>query len=153
MQLKEKCEYFGKEGFERLYSPFSWSKKVLVHELGGSTTILRSMTPVNRRDIDLSQFIARPLVFVPTETLASIATRDERTLFEDLPIFDYLSNFLFTTKGSFKYFRADTDVRLAKSGDYFLVLGENSEKLFAYLKNCGAKLTKTTPDELREKTK
>jgi hypothetical protein len=153
MQLKEKREYFGKEGFERLYSSFSWSKKVLIHELGGSTAILRSMTPVNRRDIDLSQFIARPLVFVPTETLASIATRDERTLFEDLPIFDYLSNFLFTTKGSFKYFRADTDVRLAKSGDYFLVLGENSEKLFTYLKNCGTNLTKITPDELREKTK
>ena len=153
MQLKEKHEYFGKQGFDRLYSSFSWSKKVFVHELGGNTTILRSMTPVNRRDIDLTQFIARPLVFVPTETLASVATKEERTLFEDLPIFDYLSNFLFTTKGSFKYFRADSDVRLAKSGDFFLVLGENSEKLFTYLKNCGTNLTRITPQELREKTK
>jgi len=151
--LKERHEYFGRQGFERLYSAFPWSRKVLVHELGGNTAILRFMTPVNRREIDLTQFIARPLVFVPTESLAGVATKEERTLFEDLPIFDDLSNFLFATKGSFKYFRADTDVRLGKSGDYFLVLGENSEKLYQYLKNCGTSLTKITPDELREKTK
>ena len=62
-------------------------------------------------------------------------------------------DFLFTTKGSFKYFRADSDVRLAKSGDYFLVLGENGEKLFTYLKNCGTNLKRIAPQDLREKTK
>ena len=153
MAMKEKHEYFGKQGFDRLYSVYPWSKKVFVHELGGNTAILRFMTPINRREIDLTQFIARPLVFVPTESLAGVATKEERSLFEDLPIFDDLSNFLSTTKGSFKYFRADTDVRLGKSGDYFLVLGENSEKLYQYLRNCGTSLTKITPDELREKTK
>ena len=74
-------------------------------------------------------------------------------LIEDLPIFDDLSNFLFNTRGSFKYFRPDSDVRIGKSGDYFLVLGENSERLFQYLKNCGTNLTKITPDNLREKNK
>ncbi len=152
MELKEKHEDFRREGLDRVYSVFSWSKKVFVHELGGSTAILKFMTPINRREIELTQFIARPLVFVPTETLAGIATKEERTLFEDLPVFDDLSNFLFVTRGSFKYFRPDTDVRIGKSGDYFLVLGGNSEKLFQYLKNCGTDLAKITPDELREKT-
>ena len=73
-------------------------------------------------------------------------------MFEDLPVFDDLSNFLFITKDSFKYFRPDSDVRIGKSGDYFLILGKNSEKLFQYLKNCGTNLTKITPNELREKT-
>lgn len=153
MELKQKHEDFRKEGLDRIYSVFSWAKKVFSHELGGSTAILKFMTPINRRYIDLTHFIARPLVFVPTETLAGIATKEERTLFEDLPVFDELSNFLFMTKGSFKYFRPDSDVKMGKAGDYFLVLGENSEKLFQYLKNCGTNLTKLTPIELREKTK
>ena len=150
MQLKEKNEDFRKEGLERIHSVFSWSKKVFVHELGGNTTILRFMTPFNRRPIDLTPFIARPIVFVPTESLAGVPVKEERDLFEDLPVFDDLSNFLFKTKGSFKYFRADADIRLCKDGDYFLVTGENSEKIYAYLKKCGAPLTKISPEELRE---
>ena len=151
MQLKQKHEDFRKEGLDRVYSAFSWLKKVFVHELGGSTAILKFMTPFNRRDIDLTPFIARPLVFVPTEILAGVATKEERTLFEDLPVFGNLSNFLFSVKGTFKYFRPDSDIKICKAGDYFLVLGENTDKLFQYLKNCGAPLTKVTPDELREK--
>jgi hypothetical protein len=52
---------------------------------------------------------------------------------------------------SYFLFLCNTDVRLAKSGDYFLVLGENDEKLFAYLKNYGTNLAKITPDEKKTK--
>jgi hypothetical protein len=152
-QLKERNEDFWREGLERIHSVFSWSKKVLVHELGGSTAILKFITPTNRRLIDLTSYIARPLVFVPTESLAGVPTNEERDLFEDLPVFDDLSNFLFLTQGSFKYFRPSADVRIGKEGDYFLVLGPNGESLYEYLRNCGTKLTKITADELREKSK
>jgi hypothetical protein len=111
------------------------------------------MTPINRRDIDLTPFIARPLVFVPTEALVGVQAKEERALFEDLPVFDDLANFLFVTKGSFKYFKPDTDIRLGKDGDYFLILGGNSAKLYEYLQNCGTSLSALTPDQLREKTK
>jgi len=152
-QLKERNEDFWREGLERIHSVFSWSKKVLVHELGGSTAILKFITPTNRRLIDLTSYIARPLVFVPTESLAGVPTNEERDLFEDLPVFDDLSNFLFLTQGSFKYFRPSADVRIGKEGDYFLVLGPNGESLYEYLRNCGTKLTKITADELGEKSK
>jgi hypothetical protein len=151
MELKKKHEDFRKEGLERVFSIFPWAKKVFIHELGGNTAILRLMTPVNRRPIELTPFIARPLIFVPTENLSGIQIKEERELFEALPVFDDLSNFLFLTKGSFKYFRADADLRIGKDGDYFLVLGENSDKLYAYLKNCGTNLSKITPEQLREK--
>jgi len=153
MELKKKNEDFRREGLERIHSVFSWSKKVLVHELGGSTAILKFMTPINRRPIDLTSYIARPLVFVPTESLAGVPINEERDLFEDLPVFDDLANFLFLTQGSFKYFRPGADVRMGKEGDYFLVLGPNSEDLYEYLRNCGTKLSKITPDELIEKAK
>jgi len=151
-QLKAKNEDFWKDGLERIHSAFSWSNKVTVNELGGSTAILKFMTPINRRLIDLTSYIARPLVFVPTENLAGIPTKEERDLFEDLPVFDDLSNFLFLTQGSFKYFRPSSDVRIGREGDYFLVIGQNSERLYEYLKKCGTNLIKITPEELREKT-
>jgi hypothetical protein len=150
-ELKKKNEDFWREGLQRIHSVFPWAQKVFVHELGGSTSILKFMTPVNRRPIDLTSYIARPLVFVPTESLAGIPTNEERDLFEDLPVFDDLANFLFLTQGSFKYFRPGADVRMGKEGDYCLVLGPNSESLYQYLKNCGTKLSRITPDELREK--
>jgi hypothetical protein len=152
MQLKQKNEGFRLEGLQRIYAAFTWSKKVQIHEMGGNTAILKSVTPYNRRNIDLTPYIARPLVFVPTETLAGIAQKEERDLFEDLPVYEDLANFLFAVKGTFKYFRPDSDIKLCKTGDYFLVLGENTERLFKYLKNCGAPLKKITPEELIKKT-
>ena len=120
MELKAKHEDFRSDGLARIHSPFSWSKKVSVHELGGSTAILKTMTPISRRPIDLTNFLSRPLVFIPVESLAGMQIKEERDMFEELPIFDDLSNFLFQTKGSFKYFRPDSDVKIIKNGDYFL---------------------------------
>lgn len=151
-EVKRKNEDFNREGLGRIHSDFSWFKKVFTHDLGGSTQILKFMAPITRREIELSKYIARPLVFIPTESLAGVPTREERDLFESLPVFDDLSNFLFFTKGSFKYFRPSVDIRTATEGDYFLVLGPNSESMYTYLKNCGTKLTRMTTDELREKT-
>lgn len=152
MQLKRQHEDFRADGLLRIHSNFSWSKKVVIHELGGNTAILKTMTPLNRRPIDLTNFLARPLVFIPAEGLAGMDVKDERDMFEELPIFDDLANFLFKTKGSFKFFKPDSDVRIIKKGDYFLVIGPNNEALFKYLKSCGAPLTKITPEELKEKT-
>lgn len=149
-EVRKKNEDFNVEGLERIHSGFSWAKKVIVHELGGSTQILKFMAPINRREIDLTPYIARPLVFVPTESLAGVPTKEERELFENLPVFDDLSNFLFFNKGSFKYFRPSEDVRIGREGDYFLLLGPNSEKLYAYLKKCGLKLKEMTPEKLKE---
>jgi hypothetical protein len=152
-ELKKKNEHFWRDGLLRIHSVFPWSPKVFVHELGGSTSILRFMTPVNRRPIDLTSYIARPLVFVPTESLAGVATNEERDLFEDLPVFDDLANFLFLTQGSFKYFKPGADIRMGKEGDYCLVVGPNSESLYQYLKKCGTKLSVISPEELKGKTK
>lgn len=152
MQLKSQREDFRADGLLRIHSGFSWSKKVVVHELGGSTAILKTITPTNRRSIDLTNFLARPLVFIPAEGLAGMDVKDERDMFEELPIFDDLANFLFKTQGSFKFFKPDSDVRIIKKGDYFLVIGPNNEALFKYLKSCGAMLTKITPEDLKEKT-
>jgi hypothetical protein len=152
MQLKSQREDFKTDGLMRIHSGFSWSKKVVVHELGGNTAILKTMTPLSRRSVDLTNFLARPLVFIPAEGLSGMDVKDERDMFEELPIFDDLANFLFKTKGSFKFFKPDSDVRIIKKGDYFLVIGPNNEALFKYLKSCGAPLTKITPEELKEKT-
>jgi len=152
-EVKKRNEDFNVEGLKKIHSDFSWAKKVIVHELGGSTQILKFMAPINRRQIDLTPYIARPLVFVPTESLAGVPTKEERDLFENLPVFDDLSNFLFFNKGSFKYFRPSEDVRMSGEGDYFLLLGPNSEKLYRYLKKCGLKLKGITPERLREKTR
>jgi len=149
-EVKKRNEDFNTEGIERIHSDFPWTDKVIVHDLGGSTQILKFMAPINRRDIDLTPYIARPLVFVPTESLAGVPTKEERDLFENLPVFDDLSNFLFFSKGSFKYFRPSEDIRTVKKGDYFLILGPNSERMFAYLKKCGAILKGITPEELRK---
>jgi hypothetical protein len=152
MGLKAKRETFNGEGLARVHSQFSWSKKISTHELGGNTGILRAMTPINRRQIDLTNYLARPLVFVPAEGLAGVLVKDERDMFEELPIFDALANFLFKTHGSFKYFKPDSDVKIMRKGDYFLVVGPNSETMFRYLKNCGATLNKLSPDDLTEKS-
>jgi hypothetical protein len=151
MGLKTRRETFNGEGLARVHSQFTWSKKVCTHELGGSTTILRAMTPINRRQIDLTNHLSRPLVFVPTEGLAGVLVKDERDMFEELPIFDALANFLFRINGTFKYFKPDSDVKIIRRGDYFLVVGPNSETMFKYLKACGATLTMLTPDDLKEK--
>jgi len=149
--VKSKKEDFNKEGLERLHSVYSWAKKVIVHELGGKTEILKFMTPKNRRMVDLTEYLARPLVFVPSESLTGVPTEKERNLFESLPVFDDLSNFLFFIKGSFKYFEPNVDARTARKGDYFLVLGKNSEIVYKYLKRCGLNLAMITPEELKEK--
>jgi len=150
-EVKKKNEDFNVEGLERIHSNFSWAKKVIINELGGKTQILKFMAPINRRNIDLAPYIARPLVFVPTESLAGVPTKEERDMFESLPVFDDLSNFLFFNKGSFKYFRPSEDLKIGREGDYFLLLGSNSEKLYAYLKKCGSKLKEMTPEDLKEK--
>jgi len=153
MEVKKRNEDFNAEGLKRIHSDFSWAKKIIVHELGGNTQILKFMAPVSRREIDLTQYIARPIVFIPTESLAGVPTEEERNLFENLPVFDDLSNFLFFSRGSFKYFRPSEDVRIARKGDYFLLLGSNSGRLYAYLKKCGLKLKEMTPEELKEKAR
>ena len=150
MDLKRKREDFNKTGFERIHSAYSWSKKVIVHELGGKTQILKFMTPINRRKVDLTKYISRPLVLVPLEGLASVPTKEERDLFESLPIFDDLSNFLFFTGGNFKYFKPGVDVKMVKTEDYFLLLGKNSENLYSYLKRGGSKLKRMTPERLKK---
>jgi hypothetical protein len=150
-EIKKRREDFNREGIERIYSTFTWaSKKVVVHELGGSTDILRSVTPKNHRSADLDQYLARPIVFVPQEGLTGLQTKDERDVFENLPIFDDLANFLFFTNGSFKYFAPSLDVRIIKKGDYFLILGRNSLEMFRYLKGCGADLKMMTPETLKK---
>ncbi len=151
MGLKAKREDFNGDGLSRVHNQFAWSNKVCTHELGGSTAILRVMTPTNRRQIDLTNHLSRPLVFVPAEGLPGVLVKDERDMFEELPIFDALSNFLFRINGTFKYFKPDSDVRIMRKGDYFLVVGPNSETMYKYLKACGATLTMLTPDDLKEK--
>lgn len=152
-ETKRKNEDFNVEGIKRIHSGFSWTEKVKVHELGGNTQILRSMAPMSRREVDLTPYIARPLVFIPTESLAGVPRQEEKDLFENLPVFDDLANFLFFSKGSFKYFKASEDVKLCREEDYFLLLGPDSEKMYAYLKKCGLVLKKITPEKLKEETK
>lgn len=150
MEIKVRKEDFNTEGIKRIHSDFSGKSKTNIHFLGGKTVVLRFMAPQNRRKIELSNFIARPIVFVPSEKLTLVPSKEERTLFEGLPVYDDLANFLFHITGSFKYFKSDNDTRLVKKGDYFLVLGKNSEELYTYLHSGGLSLIKITPKDLRE---
>jgi len=150
-EVKTKGEDFNREGFERIHSAFPWTKKVVVHDLGGSTQILKSITPKNRRSVDLTDYIARPMVFVPLESLVGLrGANEERNMFENLPIFNDLSNFLFFTKGSFKYFEPSEDVGRIRKGDFLLVLGKNSQDMYKYLKQCGSELEMLTPSRLKK---
>jgi len=61
--------------------------------------------------IDLSPFTNHPIVFIPQESPSGWKSKEEQQLFENMPIYSKLLNFLFHIDGSYKYF-ASADVKL-----------------------------------------
>lgn len=138
-------------GLRRIFKDFSWSNKVWVHCLGGQTRILRNISPHIKKPVDLEPYIAHPIVFVVHEAPGGVKSVEEKEMFEQLPIFSDLLNFLFFTHGSLKHFSPSKDIKLMQENDYLLVMGKNGEELFDYLTKGGLKLIRLTPDVLKTK--
>lgn len=147
--LKKFREGFNWRGLKELHSNYSWSSKTSANTLGGQTFILKHMAPYSRNPIDLSDFVNHPIVFIPHERPGGWKAKEEKQLFECLPIYTKLLNFLFLRKGSFKYFNSE-DIRLVQKGDYMLVMGNNGEQMYNYLIAGDVPITKLTLDTINE---
>jgi hypothetical protein len=154
--LKRFRANFNWRGLKTIHSTYVWNNKTSANTLGGQTYILRNMTPYNRTPIDTSAYINHPIVFIPHEKLGGWRAKEERDLFEIMPIYNILLNFMFKIRGSFKYFNSN-DVRLIQKGDYMLVMGKNGEQVFNFLTAGGVPITKITLqymlDNLKQKSK
>jgi len=151
--LKKSRAGFNWSGLKRLHSSYSSGAKTSANTLGGQTYILKNITPYSREPIHLSSFMNHPIVFVPHESPSGMMSKQEQRLFENMPIYEKLLNFLFYTNGSFKYFSPSDDVKLVHEGDYILVLGKRGEDLLEYLKAGGVTVNKITLEEIETKLK
>ncbi|RJS92439.1 hypothetical protein CW705_02840 [Candidatus Bathyarchaeota archaeon] len=149
--LKRTRAAFNWKGLKAIHSPYPWADKVSVNTLGAQKFILNYITPRTRKRIDLSPFISHPIVFVPHEKPGGLKAKDEQKVFENLPVYTKLLNFLFYINGSFKYFDPVNDVKLIREGDYMLIMGKHGEELYDYLIAGGAPLTKITKDDIISK--
>lgn len=147
--LKKNRANFNWKGLMALHKYFDWKQKVTSHTLGGQTKILRNITPYSKKEINLSSFINHPIVFIPQENPADWTSKEERKLFEEMPIYNDLVNYLFHIGGSFKYFTTK-DIKLAEAGDYMLVMGENGDRIFNYLVAGGVPVEKITLKEIQQ---
>lgn len=150
--LKKYNAGFNWRGLKELHSHYLWGTKTSANTLGGQTYILKNITPYSHKPIDLSDFINHPIVFIPPERPGGIRSNEERQLFENMPIYDKLLNFLFYLNGSFKYFTPE-DIKLVKKGDYMLIMGRHGEELFNYLTAGGVSLRRITLEEMKDKLK
>lgn len=151
--LKKSRAGFNWRGLKALHSSYSWGTKTSANTLGGQTYILKNITPYSRTPIDLSTFINHPIVFIPHESPSGMMAKEEQRLFENMPIYSKLLNFLFYIDGSFKYFNPIDDIKLVQQGDYMLVMGKQSESLLEYLKAGGVTINKITLEEIEAKLK
>jgi hypothetical protein len=151
--LKKGRAGFNWRGLKELHSSYSWDTKTSANTLGGQIYILKNITPYSRKPIDLSTFINHPIVFIPHESPSGMMSKEEQRLFENMPIYDKLLNFLYYINGSFKYFSPMDDVRLVQEGDYMLVMGKRSENLLEYLEAGGVTIKKITLEEIEAKLK
>jgi len=142
--LKKRKAHFNWKGLKNLHSSFAWKDKISANTLGGQTFILKNITPYTRQLVDLSQFIKHPVVFIPHENPGGLKAKEEQRLFENMPIYTMLLNFLFYVDGSFKFLDPIKDSRLIKDGDYILVMGKRGEELFEYIRHGGYNISKIT---------
>jgi len=149
--LKKSQAGFNWRGLKGLHSLYPWDAKTSTVTLGGQTYILKNITPYLRKPIDLSTFVNHPIVFIPHEKPSGLMSKEEQRLFENMPIYNKLLNYLFYIGGSFKYFNPTDDVKLAQEGDYMLVMGKRSESLWEYLKAGGVTFNKITLEEIETK--
>lgn len=146
--LKKNRVGFNWRGLKSIHSPYAWGTKTSTNTLGGQTFILKHITPYSRKQIDLSTFINHPIVFIPHESPSGMISKEEQRLFENMPIYGKLLNFLFYINGSFKYFNPIDDVKHVQEGDYMLVMGKHSESLLEYLQAGGVTINKITLEEI-----
>lgn len=151
--LKKNRAGFNWRGLKEIHSSYSWGTKTSANTLGGQTYILKNMAPFSRKAIDLSSFINHPIVFIPHESPGGMISKEEQRLFENMPIYEKLLNFLFHINGSFKYFSPMDDVRLIQEGDYILIMSERSESLLKYLNAGGVTIKRITLKEIEAKLK
>jgi len=151
--LKRSQAGFNWRGLKRVHSYYSWGTKTSANTLGGQTYILKNITPYLRTPIDLSIFLNHPIVFVPHESPSGMMSREEQRLFENMPIYNKLLNYLFYVGGSFKYFNPIDDVKLVQEGDLMLIMGKQGESLLEYLKAGGVTLNKISLEEIETKLK
>lgn len=148
--LKKFNERFNWRGIKELHSPYSWSEKTSTNTLGEQTFILKNMTPYSRKSIDLSTLINHPIVFIPQESPGGWKAKEEQLLFENMPIYSKLLNFLFYINGSFKYFNSE-DVKLVQKGDYILIMGDRGQQMCDYLTAGGVPLIELTLEDVDDK--
>jgi len=151
--LKKNRATFNWRGLKKIHSAYSWDSKTSTNTLGGQTYILKNITPYTRNPINMSSFINHPIVFIPHESPSGMMSKEEQRLFENMPIYTKLLNFLHYISGSFKYFNPVDDVKIAQEGDSLLVMGKRSESLLDYLKAGGVTLNKITLEEIETQLK
>jgi len=140
---------FNDEGISECLS--RWGDKFEQYPLTGQSWALKNMSPYSEGNLDLSKYITHPIVFIPKEQPYELRSEDEIKVFEKLPIYDAIINFLVKIKGTLKHIELPKDMALAKSDvDYLLIMGSRGEELYKYLNSGGLRLKRLDIGELEK---